>query len=94
MFTGDRATAPATRPHTCRSPPGREHASSKEADRLFVFGDQAASSLRVRINSLGTDERILECGVEADGDRHMYIAREGGHGRSHAAHGGASGSLS
>jgi hypothetical protein len=33
--------------------------------------------LRVRINSLGTDERFWSA-VEPDGDRHMYIAREGG----------------
>jgi hypothetical protein len=28
----------------------------------------------VRINSLGTNERILEWRVEADGDRHMYAS--------------------
>jgi hypothetical protein len=96
MFTGDRATAPAYNASPYLSfASGQSMRVIEEADRLFVFGDQGGLSvvLRVRINSLGTDERILECGVEADGDRHMYIAREGGTDALTLHMAGASGSL-
>jgi hypothetical protein len=64
--------------YTCRSPPGEHARVIEEADCCVrVRRPGGLVVLRVRINSLGTDRQFWSA-VEPDGDRHMYIAREGG----------------
>jgi hypothetical protein len=75
MFTGDRATAHQVPIPVV--PPSRERVIEEPPTVCSCSATRRSSCCGCE-STLGTDERILECGVEADGDRHMYIAREGG----------------
>jgi hypothetical protein len=83
---------PYTTSHTCRSPPDRACACSKMPTTCSCSATRGLSVvLRVRINSLGTDERILEW--RGGRRRPAHVHRSRGDTDADAPHGGASGSL-